>query len=94
MDCPRHPRGSVVSPQEAQEEEGETQVKVFIAVIAFAAYFAVLFRFALTYAETGSAPGIYLAVAAFTFLVFAVITVHGIFRWARKHFPQKRRRHG
>ena len=63
--------------------------RVLLAIIAYALYFLSLFKFALTYAVTGSAPGYYLPVAGVTFLAFAVITIIGVTRWTRKKFPYK-----
>jgi membrane protein implicated in regulation of membrane protease activity len=64
-------------------------VKALIAVVAYVAYFFFLFRFALDYAITGTAPRYELLIAGFTFIIFAVITILGITRWARKKFPYK-----
>lgn len=65
--------------------------RTLIALVAYAVYCVLFYNFLIIFGKTGSASALWLLIAVTAFGVFAIIVTRGIFRWARKRFPQKKR---
>jgi len=65
--------------------------RTFVAIISYTVYCILFYNFMITFGNTGSASAFWLFIAMTAFGVFAIIITLGVFRWARKRFPQKKR---